>query len=160
MQTKILEAMRIYHGDKFDLGGVLLWGIPVLLFIVWRLSSGGVYGSELILQEIENRIIDDHRQALYARYGLLGEGSAGDESAAAFPYEELENLKVVFKNVSMAGPLLSWGAKETVGVRFDYELIQNGAVKDSRRKVYKLVGRRPGIYIWDCSPLTYYLQYL
>lgn len=159
MQMKILEALRIYQGGKLDLVRALLLGVPVLLFIGWRLSSG-VYGSERILQEIESGIVGDYREGLYAQHGLLGDGSGGSDGAEGFPYEELENLDVVFKNVSMAAPLLSWSAKESVGVRFDYELIQNGTVKDSRRKVYKLAGRSPSIYIRDCSPLTYYLQYL
>ena len=134
--------------------------IPILLFIIWRIVTLGVYDSEHILRELEQHLIDDYRQSLYSQYGMYNQNAAESELAKKFPSEELADLEVSLHNVSMSAPLFSWSAKENVGIRFDYQLHKEGVVKQQKAKVYMIVDRQITLKFWQGNAFSYYLQYL
>ncbi|MEM7252760.1 MAG: hypothetical protein AAF493_15200 [Pseudomonadota bacterium] len=153
-----LERLRFIHNGKVDWERTALWGVPILAFFIWRFS-GGVYGSEQILNALEREIIAEYKEALYAEYGMYDKNAASTERAKHFPSEEVIGLDVAFDNVSMSASLFGWDAKSNVGLRYDYTLTKDGEFRRRRTDVYKLVQRRHGTKFWDSGVVSYYLQY-
>ncbi len=160
MITKTLEALRLVHNGKVDIWRVALFGVPLLLFLLWRLSGDGVSDSERILRNLEEEIVNEYKEALYKEYGFYEKDVQDNPKAKDFPGEELQYLDVTFRNVSFSAPLLSFSATEQVGIHFDYQLRRDGLVKEAKDGVYMMVKRKGGLSFWECDPFTYYLQYL
>ena len=160
MVRTLLESTRIYHDGQLDLMRAILFGFPVLLFIMWRLSSHGVIGADDVMRTIEQEIINDYRTALYREYGLYEDDVPGSGGAAQFPAHALEGLEVRFDNVAMSGSLFSVSANDEIGVRFDYRLLQDGVTKKHEENVYRCTRRLSRTSVWECGMVSYYLKYL
>jgi len=138
MVRSLLESTRIYRDGQLDVMRAILFGIPVILFLLWRLSSQGVIGADEVMRTIEKEIIFDYRTALYREYGLYENDVPDAIKAAQFPAHELEGLEV----------------------RFDYKLLQDGVTKDHKENVYRCTRRLSRTSVWDCGMVSYYLKYL
>jgi hypothetical protein len=163
--TKILEALRIYKNGKVDVGRIIITGGLFGAFVLWRIFTFGVYGSDALMSSIEEDIIADYRQAVYTKYGLYEkdpDALALSRRSAEYTSEtaELKYLDVQFTNISMAASLMRFGAQETVIVRFDYVLKADGITKESNTGVYKMVSRKGIDVIYDSDAFSYYINYL
>ena len=159
MINKTLEALRFTNNGKLDVWRIAMFGVPLALFLLWRLSGDGVSDSDRILKLLEEEIINNYKQALYKEYGFYENDIADNPKAKDFPHEELLYLDVTFRNVSFAAPLLSFSATEQVSMHYDYQLRRDGIIKEQDKGVYTLVKRHGGINFWPGDPFTHYLQY-
>ena len=50
MVGQFLEAIHIYENGKFHAVRAAVVGVPLLLFLLWRLSSHGVYDAEGVMR--------------------------------------------------------------------------------------------------------------
>lgn len=159
MLMKGLEALRIVNNGKLDTMRLLMYGVPLLLFLAWRIAGTGVSDSERITRLLKEEIINDYKEGLYKEYGFYEKDIVDNPKAKDFPSEELLYLDVSISNVSFSAPLFSFSATEQVGIRFDYRLTRDGLVKQQDKEVYMLVHRKGGVSFWPSGAFTYYLQY-
>lgn len=159
MLKSILQATGIYRNGTFDSLRFLLAGVPVLLFMLWRLSSHGVYGADSVLRAIEQDILSEYKEERYREAGLLDTEPDPNRTVSLVALE-IDGLEVRFSNTSMSGSLFSWSGNDPIGVRFDYVIEQNGSVKASEKNVYRCTHRQTRTAVWKCDAISYYLRYL
>lgn len=155
----VFEALRIVRDGRVQKARLLFVAVPLLLFVLWRLSSHGVAGSDTVLLAIERDLISEYRTAQYRAVGLLDDDAAS-RPPGAVGAPEIDGLEVRLSSVSMSGSLFSWSANDAIGIRFDYVIERNGEVKASARSVYRCTGRRSRTQLWECGAVSYYLRYL
>ncbi len=155
-----LETSGITRNGRLDGLRLLLIGVPLALFMLWRLSSQGVYGADEVLAAIERDLLMDYKTAIYKDAGLLDERPQTSGAQARVVATELEGLEVELSHVSMAGSLFSWSALDPIGVRFDYRITRHGELKQERRRVYRCTQRQTRNSLWKCDAISYYLKYL
>ena len=68
MLMKGLEALRIVNNGKLDAMRLLMYGVPLLLFLAWRIAGTGVSDSERITRLLKEEIINDYKEGLYKEY--------------------------------------------------------------------------------------------
>lgn len=160
MIRAVLETSGITRNGKLDMLRLLLIGVPLALFMLWRLSSHGVYGADEVLAAIERDLLMDYKTAIYKDAGLMDEQPRTSTAQARVVATELEGLEIELSNVSMAGSLFSWSALDPIGVRFDYRITRHGELKQERRKVYRCTQRQTRSSLWECDAISYYMKYL
>lgn len=159
MFRELIEATGVYRNGRWDKARLLLAGVPFLLFVLWRLSSHGVYGADDVLQAIERDLLADYKAEQYRKAGLL-EPDPSAKPADLVVAQELDGLTVRITNVSMSGSLFGWSGNDPIGVRFDYAIEQDGVVKAQDRNVYRCTHRQTRTALWECNAISYYLRYL
>ena len=159
MLVRILEALRIYQHGEWDVLRMLLYAVPVLLFLLWRLSSHGVYGADEVERAITRDLLAEYKESVYRRYGLYAEDVADSSPEAKLAAVELDGLDVELTNVAMSGSLFGWAANDEIGVRFDYSIKQHGEIKAQEDNVYRCSRRQSRTSLWNCGTISYYLKY-
>lgn len=155
----VLNATGIYSNGRFDGMRLLLCGVPIILFMLWRLSAQGVSGADEALRALERELIADYKTEQYHRAGLLDDSGPVD-STRPFVDLGLDGLTVRLSDVSMSGSLFSWSIDDPIGIRFDYEILRNGERLAGERGVYRCTHRKTRSNFWDCGAVSYYLKYL
>ncbi len=158
MIIRFLEASGLYRNGRLDTLRLLLAGLPLVLFMLWRLSSHGVYGADQILRALERELLLEYKAAQYEKGDQPEFGYAVTEDGRPLALE-LDELEVRFTNVSMSGSLFSWSANDPVGIRFDYTIERQGLVKASARNVYRCTHRQSRTSFWECGLVSYYMKY-
>lgn len=159
MMKEFTAATGIYRNGRWDILRLLLVGAPFLLFVLWRLSSHGVSGSDEVLRAIERDLLTHYKTAMYQDAGLLDSDPAiaSAESAAGLNFD---GLVVRFSNVSMSGSLFGWSVNDPIGDRFDYVIENKGVIQEQERNVYRCTHRQTRTSVWECNAISYYLKYL
>lgn len=150
--------MDIIRDGKIQGGWGRLLLIAVFLFAGARLFTGMTLDKNRVLQAIEDEIVDDLRQDLYAAANAAD--AAGDPVRRMAALEQINDMRVDFDDVSMSVPLFKWSANEDVAVRFDYVLWANGTEVRRREGEYRLVTRGGASNVWDSGPTVYWANFL
>ena len=160
MIKSLLEATGIYADGRLDKIRLLVAGLPIALFVLWRLSSQGVYGADEVLKAIERDLLMEYKSQRYREAGLLDSEPASNSDESYVVAQELHGLEVRLSNISMSGSLFSWSGNDPIGVRFDYVIESNGDIKARDRNVYRCTHRQTRTSLWECGAINYYLKYL